>query len=154
MNRSFAKVQDALIPIIDGKSFIYHTETQITSVFDDKAYPTVEVISMSFPSDITEEHKKQIESRLDECADKALHKVGLCGKLSRAWSMEKDVAVPGDDEKTGIMFTGFIGWPSKEVHMQNREMQDFKDNIHLLREMPQMIKLDVHHVEARSQYRK
>ncbi|KAI9898022.1 hypothetical protein N3K66_006382 [Trichothecium roseum] len=151
---TFAAVQDALIPIIAGNSFIYHTETAVTSVFDDKAYPTVEVISLPFPADITEDRRKEVEKRFDECMDKALLKVGLCGKISRAWSLEKDVAVPGEDDKTCIMLTGLISWPSKQVHLENREKQEFKDNIHLLREMPQLIKLDVHHVDARSQYKK
>lgn len=105
---------------------------------------------MFFPSDISAADKAAATSQLEEFNEKALKGWPDFKGVSYGWSVESDVPVIGEDGKTGSLLTAFLGWPSVEAHMKFRETTQFKDNIPLLRTMPNMTKIGVFHVSCKS----
>ena len=70
-------------------------------------------------------------------------KADSCKGVSSGWIVEKVTHSSLGDGEKGNAYINVIGWESKEKHMQFRETQDFKDNIHLLRTNAKG--LEVHH---------
>ena len=67
---------------------------------------------------------------------------GFKGK-SGGWVEEDVESEKLGDGKKGKAFVGLFGWESVEAHMKFRETQEFKDNIHLLRDGT--AGMEVHH---------
>lgn len=61
------------------------------------------------------------------------------------WSIEEVDQAKADGGKAKV-FTGLVGWSSVQAHLDFRETQEFKDNIHLLREAKDVVAMDVFHV--------
>lgn len=150
-------MQKYLVPNlnISAPLSICHIDPAVSSLFADPTYPTVEILSMCFPCDIDDATKSAVEKQWEEFADKALRAPGLCKTFTQGWSVEKDVALPGGeaDKKTCAVFLSLIAWKSVDQHMQNRELDAFKE-APPLRSLPQLIKLDVVHVNAKSRLAK
>ncbi|KAM6520180.1 hypothetical protein FALCPG4_013733 [Fusarium falciforme] len=119
-------------------------------VLDKARSPVTEVLLAFFPPDYDIAARATATRRLEEFAARALKTSPDWRGISYGWSVENDVPVKGDEDKTGSMLVAFIGWPSVEAHQKFRETQDFKDHIGLLREMPQLIKLSAFHVSCLS----
>lgn len=117
-------------------------------VLDKARSPVTEVLLAFFPADYDVAARATATRRLEEFAARALKTSPDWRGISYGWSVENDVPVKGDEEKTGSMLVAFIGWPSVEAHQKFRETQDFKDHIGLLREMPQLVKLSAFHVSC------
>ncbi|KAF4996204.1 hypothetical protein FDECE_12546 [Fusarium decemcellulare] len=119
-------------------------------VLDKTRSPVTEVLLAFFPPDYDVAARATATRRLEEFAGKALKNSPDWRGISYGWSVENDVPVKGDEEKTGAMLVAFIGWPSVEAHQKFRETEDFKENIGLLREMPRLVKLSAFHVSCLS----
>ena len=105
---------------------------------------------MYFSSDIDADSKAKAVALLDEFTEKGLKTAPDFKGISSGWSVEDDVPVRGEEDKTGSMLVAFIGWPSVEAHMKFRDTQEFKDSIGLLRNIPGLIKLAAFHVSCKS----
>lgn len=152
-DRAYADVQKYLIPNVnlDAPLSICHLDPSNTSVFLDDAatHPTVEILTMCFPGDLDDATKQAVETQFAEFTDKTLRAPGLCKSISTSWSVEKDVALPGlEAEQKGAVYVSLITWRSVQEHLGNRELDAFKENVHLLRTLPRLIKLNVVHVNA------
>ena len=101
---------------------------------------------MCFPDDLDAPTKSAIESQFDEFIDKTLGPAGLYKSCEASWSVETNVAVPGEDGKTGSQYVALITWRTVEDHLKNRELPEFKEWIHLLRTLPRLVKLNAVHV--------
>ena len=66
-----------------------------------------------------------------------------CKGVSSGWILEEVAPSSSTDGEKGHAYINVIGWESKEKHMQFRQTQVFKDNIHLLRTGTKG--LEVHH---------
>jgi hypothetical protein len=151
-------VQKYLVPHLNLSAplSICHIDPAVSSLFSDPKYPTVEILSMCFPSDVDDATKSVVEKQWGEFADKALRAPGLCKTITQGWSVEKDVALPGGeaDKKACVVFLSLISWESVDQHMQNRDLDVFKEARPLLASLPQLIKLNAVHVNAKSRLAK
>lgn len=158
-NRAYNDVQKYLVPILDldAPLSICHLSPSNTSVFlsDAATHPTVEILTMCFPSDIDSETKTAIEAQFAQFAEKTFRAPGLCKSIETSWSVESDVALPGlETEQKGAVYVSHITWKSVDDHMRNRELDAFKDNVHLLRTLPKLTKMNVVHVNAQTRLAK
>ncbi|GKT49488.1 uncharacterized protein ColSpa_09669 [Colletotrichum spaethianum] len=112
--------------------------------------PVVEVLTLFFPADLSEGAKTALSAQMDEFKAKALDTSPDFQGISHGWSVENDVPVTDEPGKTGNMLAAFIGWPSVEAHHKFRETEAFKENIGLLRDMKDVVKLAVFHVSCES----
>ncbi|KAM5350182.1 hypothetical protein ACJ41O_006687 [Fusarium nematophilum] len=117
-------------------------------VLDKVRSPVTEVLQAYFPSDYDVASRATATRRLEEFAGRALKTSPDWRGISYGWSVEDDVPVKGQEDKTGVMLVAFIGWPSVEAHQKFRETEPFKENIGLLREIPGLVKLSVFHVSS------
>lgn len=111
---------------------------------------------MCFPGDLDSETKAAIENQFGQFVDRTLRAPGLCKSIETSWSVESDVALPGleEEEQKGNLYVSLITWRSVDEHLQNRELDEFKEGVHLLRSLPRMIKIDVVHVNAKTRLAK
>ncbi|KAG9251338.1 uncharacterized protein F5Z01DRAFT_752978 [Emericellopsis atlantica] len=145
LRKSLATISDASAP-----KFSLYITPQPTSVFNDPAYPVVEVLNVLLPPDMDEAAMKMVEDRWEQFARQALHPPALCGKIATGWSLENNAPVRDEEGKTGKVFLALIQWPSVDKHMENRGLPVFKDSIHLLRDLPGLLKMDMFHVHAKT----
>lgn len=147
-------MQKYLVPILDLEAplSLCHLSPSNTSVFlsDAATHPVVEILTMCFPCGVDAEIKAAVDAQFKEFVDKALRVPGLSKSAEASWTVEDDVAVPGL-EAGGVKCTelvALITWKSIDDHMKNRELDAFKESIHLLRGLPELIKLDCVHVKT------
>ena len=99
-----------------------------------------------FPSDYSQADQdkfvEDIKKLVKAVEDNAETYTGSAG----GW-VQEELPIPGTSEK-GKAYAAFIGWTSVEAHMQFRETQAFKDNIHFLRGAKDLKKLTVVHTSG------
>lgn len=109
-----------------------------------------EVMLAYFPSDISSSGKQHAASKFQQFVDKALKTSPDFKGVSSGWGVETDFPIRGEKGKTGTIFAAFIAWPSLEAHMRFRETDAFKDNVHFVTDMDDLIKVTQLHVSCRS----
>jgi hypothetical protein len=114
----------------------------------------VEILSMCFPSDIDAATKKDVEKNFDLFIEKAIVPAGLSGGNSQGWTVETNVELQGEPGSSYCIYVATLAWESVEQHMQNRELDVFKENVHILRTLPSLTKLNAFHVKTKSVYSK
>lgn len=108
-----------------------------------------EVLLVWFPSEISPEVKDAATKRLQRFAD-VLAGHPVIHAINLGWGVENDFPVrDGEEGQKGSILTLMIGWPSIDAHMQFRETDMFKNNIHLLRGIEGVIKMTMFHIKAR-----
>ncbi|PVH93542.1 hypothetical protein DM02DRAFT_603839 [Periconia macrospinosa] len=117
--------------------------------------PVTEVMLAYFPTSIQQATKDANTARFKEFAEKGLRACASLQGLSYGWGIENDFPVrDAEGEQKGTVFTALIGWPSVEAHMEFRETDAFKENIHLARGMEEMVKVGMFHVKFKGLQRK
>lgn len=112
--------------------------------------PVTEVLLIWFPSDISPEAKDTATKRLQQFADVCLQPHTSIHAFNIGWGVENDFPVrDGEEGQKGSLLAGLIGWPSIDAHMQFRETDTFKNNIHLLRGMEGVVKMTMFHLRSR-----
>jgi hypothetical protein len=113
--------------------------------------PVTEVLIAYFPSDISSTAKDTAAARFQQFAEKGLGKCADCKGVSSGWGVENDFPVIGGEEgQLGSIFIAFAGWTSIDAHVQFRETEAFKENIHFLRSMEGLLKMTMFHVSCQS----
>ncbi|KAK2599521.1 hypothetical protein N8I77_011272 [Diaporthe amygdali] len=111
--------------------------------------PVTEILLIWFPSDASQEVRDAATTRLQKFAD-AISEYADIKAINFGWGVENDFPVrDGEEGQKGSVLTAQVGWSSIEAHIQFRETDTFKDNIHLLREIEGKIKMTMFHVKAR-----
>jgi hypothetical protein len=105
---------------------------------------------MYFPPGIDDGTMQTVQADWDDFALKALRGPGLCGNITTGWSLENNVPVLDEEGRTSKIFVALIAWPRVEKHMENRELEVFRQNVHKLRELPSLIKMDMFHIHAKT----
>ncbi|KAK5192463.1 hypothetical protein LTR99_009784 [Exophiala xenobiotica] len=132
--------------ILGGPTNLYHaqfTPHPPTAALSDTTSPTTEIVTMWFPTSYSEEDKKKV-------VDDAKALVAVVEKEAKTYRasaggwVEEDIDIPGTDEK-GKAYVLLIGWTSVEAHMEFRETNAFKENIHYLRDAKDLKKLEAVH---------
>jgi hypothetical protein len=109
-----------------------------------------EVLLAWFPSDIAQDAKDAATKRLQQFADACMSGSPGPQVINIGWGVENDIPVrDGEEGQKGSLLTAMIGWPSIDAHMQFRETDTFKNNIHLLRGMEGVIKMTMFHIKSR-----
>ncbi|KAI3401966.1 hypothetical protein diail_3940, partial [Diaporthe ilicicola] len=112
--------------------------------------PVTEILLIWFPSDISQAGKDAVTNQVRQFADACLGGCADIQAINLGWGIENDFPVrDGEEGQKGSIFTGMIGWTSIDAHMQFRETDTFKDNIHLLRELEGVVKMTMFHVKSR-----
>lgn len=110
-----------------------------------------EVMLAYFPSGISTSTKDANSARFQQFMEKGLNACSDVQGVSYGWGVETDFPVrDSKDGQEGTLLAALIGWPSIDAHMKFRETQAFKDNVHLLREMEEMVKLGMFHIQCKS----
>ncbi|KAG8170225.1 hypothetical protein KVR01_000970 [Diaporthe batatas] len=112
--------------------------------------PVTEVLLIWFPSDLAPEVKDAATKRLQQFADACLGSNGGIHAINIGWGVENDFPVrDGEEGQKGSLLTAMIGWLSIATHIQFRETDTFKDNIHLLRGIEGFVKMTMFHIKSR-----
>jgi len=132
-----------LEPLFGGEPFLRHIAPKPfpSPALSPNIAPTIEVFTAYFPADVSQADQDKYAAAFEQFSKK-----GLPGKAgtSGGWSLEADIPNPKDG-KPGKVFLAFIGWASKEEHMEWREKEEFRSSIHLLREGP--VTLEAVHIK-------
>ncbi|KAF6827814.1 hypothetical protein CMUS01_08852 [Colletotrichum musicola] len=115
-----------------------------TSLYLDhaKEYPIKTLVTQPWPPVIL--------AKAPEFKTKALAWAPGYKGVAYGWSMEGDVPMTGLPGRTGIVFVAFIGWSSVGAHKRFRETEVFRENIGLLEDVKDPIKLDCFHLACKS----
>lgn len=109
-----------------------------------------EVLLIWLPSDISKEAKDEATQQLQQFADVCLKEHPVIHAINVGWGVENDFPVrDGEEGQKGSLLNAMIGWPSIDAHMQFRETDTFKNNIHLLREIKGVVKMTMFHIKSR-----
>lgn len=109
-----------------------------------------EVLLIWFPSDVAPEVKDAATQRLQKFADVCLGSNSGIHAIDIGWGIENDFPVrDGEDGQKGSLLTAMIGWPSIDAHMQFRDTDTLKDNVHLLRGIEGVVKRTMFHIKSR-----
>ena len=111
-----------------------------------------EVLLIWFPSDIAQDAKDAATKRLQQFAD-CIEEYPAIHAINIGWGVENDFPVrdgeEGQEGQKGSLLMGTIGWSSIDDHMKFRETDTFKNNIHLLRGMEDVLKMTMFHIKSR-----
>lgn len=111
--------------------------------------PVTEVLLVWLPSDISQEAYDAAAKQLQQFAD-VLAEEPVIQAVNVGRGIENDFPVrDGEEGQKGSLLNLMIGWPSIDAHMQFRETDTFKNNIHLLRGMEGVIKMTMFHIKSR-----
>ncbi|KAG6361735.1 hypothetical protein INS49_009963 [Diaporthe citri] len=111
--------------------------------------PVTEVLLVWLPSDISQEAYDAAAKQLQQFAD-VLSEHPVIQAVNVGRGVENDFPVrDGEEGHEGSLLNLMIGWPSIDAHMQFRETDTFKNNIHLLRGMEGVIKMTMFHIKSR-----
>lgn len=109
-----------------------------------------EVLLIWFPSDLASGVRDAATTRLQQFADACLGSNAGIHAINIGWGVENDFPVrDGEEGQKGSLLTAMIGWPSIDTHIQFRETDTFKDNIHLLRGIEGVVKMTMFHIKSR-----
>lgn len=127
-----------LMTIVDGPLSMCHANLtpHPPTVAIGTASPITEVLTCYF-----EKEDDGFQSKVDQLIKAISENAEGFKAASGGWVIE-DVEYEG---KKGKAYFMVLGWESVEAHMNFRETQAFKDNIHLLKEGP--LGMEVHHTE-------
>jgi len=116
----------SLLTLLDGGPKLFHVELKPhpSPGLANSTAPVTEVFTAKFPSSISSSQKDEYAKNAEKFLEFLKTKQGFTG-ASSGWS---DEIV--DDAK---LFVGVIGWTSVDAHMDLRNSQEFKDNVHLIR---------------------
>lgn len=112
----------------------------------------VEILSLCFPSDLEAATKKVVEKNFELFIEKAITPAGLCRGHSKGWTVESNVELQGEPGSSFLIYVATLAWDSVEQHQENRELDIFKKNVQLLRNLPGLTRLNSFHVQTRSVY--
>lgn len=147
-------MQKKLLAIFDLSApfSVCHLEPSNTALFltDADTHPTVEILTMGFPEDISAAARAAVEAQFQDFADRALRPPGLCKSILTAWSVESNVPLPGLEAgpgaRNGTVYSVLTSWRSVEEHERNKELPAFKKSVHLLKTLPGLVSRDAVHV--------
>ena len=127
--------------IVDGSITMQHASFNPhppSAPISHTTSPVTEVLTCVLPSQ-DETFEKNALKLLNVVKEKAEgYKASAHG-----WIIEDVEHEKLESGKKGKAFLALLGWESLEAHMKFRETNDFKNNIHLLREGP--VGMEVHH---------
>ena len=110
--------------------------------------PVTEVILAFFPSDISQAAKDAAAAQAQQFVEKAINTCPDSQGMSYGWGVENDFPLRGGEEgQKGAVLVSCIGWPSIDAHMKFRETEAFKENVHYMRAMDGIVKLEICHVK-------
>ncbi|KAK5094249.1 hypothetical protein LTS08_008668 [Lithohypha guttulata] len=109
----------------------------------DHVSPVTEILNLYFPTDYSDADQNTLVENMKKMVS-IIEKEATTQKASAGGWVVEDIEIPGTSEK-GKCYQAFIGWDSVEAHMDFRNHQAFKDNIHLLRQAKDLKHLQVVH---------
>ncbi|CAG9939542.1 unnamed protein product [Clonostachys rosea f. rosea IK726] len=151
---TLAEVTRRLSPHVDIPAGyqICHVNPPVTHPFNISGCRVVEILSLCFPSDLEAATKKVVEKNFDLFIEKAITPAGLCRGHSQGWTVETNVELQGEPGSSFYIYVATLAWETVEQHQENRELDVFKKNVQLLRNLPGLTRLNSFHVQARSVY--
>jgi hypothetical protein len=105
-----------------------------------------EVLNIYFPASYSDEDQETLDTRVQKFAEIVKADTPEVKAIARGWA-EEEVDIPGTEEK-GRVYTALIAWTSVQAHLDYRNTQTFKDNIHLLRGAKDVKGVKVFHVST------
>lgn len=116
------------------------------NILSDSAVGTTEIVTAYFPEDYSDSDRKTTEENIYKLLKALEDNAKTYHGVATGWAVEK-IPIPGSDEK-GTAFLMFLGWDSVQAHLDFRDHQAFKDNIHYLREAKDIKTMTVVHVSC------
>lgn len=105
--------------------------------------PATEIITAYLPEDYSDADKKTFEENFKKLIAAVEKHAGTYKASAGGWVVEK-LPIPGTSEN-GLVWTALIGWESVQAHLDFRQTQAFKDNIHWFRGAKDLKHVDVVH---------
>jgi len=130
-----------LMTLVDGNLSMYHAnfDPHPPSAALSANIPVTEVLTLYFTSK-DDSFQGNVRKFIDVLKGFEGFKAASGG-----WVIEDVEHEKIGSGKKGKAFVGVIGWESVEAHMNARQTDAFKKNIHLLREGP--VAMEVHHAK-------
>ncbi|VUC24405.1 unnamed protein product [Clonostachys rosea] len=153
---TLAEVTRRLSPHVDIPAGyqICHVNPPITPPFNISGCHVVEILTMCFPSDLDAAIKKAVEKNFGLWIRKAITPAGLCRANSHGWTVENNVELHGEPRSSFLMYVATLAYESVEQYEENRELDIFKQNLHIIHSLPDITRLDSFLVKAKSVYSK
>ena len=155
LNRSFTAVSKGLLEVVDESKILskhFTPSSDLSPVSDIFSSPAIEILSLHFPSTMSDAHKSEAFSLWKSFQTQGLESSTKFNGTAGGWSVESHVPVMGDEPRTetteGVAMMLLLGWTSVEDHLKNRETEEFKQAApFLLEKMPGRCGLMVCHVK-------
>lgn len=105
-----------------------------------------EVLSIFFPASYSDEDQNTFEARVKKFVEIVKADTPDVKAIAGGWA-DEEVDIPGTEGK-GRVYTTLIAWTSQQAHLDYRNTQSFKDNIHLLRGAKDVRGVKVFHIST------
>ena len=128
---------------------LYHahlTPHPPSAVLSDVTTPATETLVIYFPSDYSSSDQDKFEEGIKKLIKAVEDNADTYTGSAGGWIAE-ELPIPNTSDK-GKAYAAFIGWTSVQAHMDFRETQAFKDNIHHLRGAKDLKHLTVVHTSG------
>ncbi|KAH7120304.1 hypothetical protein B0J13DRAFT_457018 [Dactylonectria estremocensis] len=117
----------------------------VTLTLDKTPSSVTQVLRAYFPSDIGLKARQTAALVVEKFTKATLSTSQDSEELIYGWSVENDVLVIGEESKTGKVLVVFVRWSSVCAPNEALETHLFQDNLGTIRNLPDLIKLDVFH---------
>ena len=131
------------------KAQMYHanlTPHPASQVLSDVNTPACETLVVYFPSGYSQADQDKFEEDMKKFVKVVEDNADTYTGSAGGW-IKEELPIPGTEDK-GKAYAAFIGWTSVQGHLDFRETQPFKDNVHLLRGAKDLKKLTVIHTSG------
>lgn len=144
-SREYGPFVKNLGTIMSGPPKFFHTHFTphpASAALSDTNAPVTEIVRWYIdPSADTSKVESNVKDLVKVIEANATGYKGSAG----GWSVE-EVESPNGGHKCKI-YAAVLGWESKEAHMNFRETQHFKDNAHLIKELPGLKDASMEHAK-------
>lgn len=136
--------------LLTGSMSMYHVGFDPhppTSALVGSTPQVTEFITAYFPKDYSAEDRKTFHEGMREFGH-VVSKTAEGYQASLGGFIEEEIIDPKTSEPC-LGYVALIGWESVQAHLNYRETQAFKDNIHYLRGAKDLKNVAVFHVDAK-----
>lgn len=140
---------EKLMTLLDGIEGLYHshlTPHPPSKALSQSSSPATELLTVYFPAHYSSHQMSKFQSDMAQLVGAIESNGGdsFTG-FAGGWCVEDEVKSPANQEHKGKAYFAAIGWKSVKAHLDFRETEHFKKNIHLLRGADGLLGLHVQH---------
>ena len=145
INQSYYKpFVDKFLQIVEAPALFHAhlTPHPPSAVLSDTSSPVTEFVAVHLnPTADRAKTEERVKKFVTEIEAKAEGNTASAG----GWLVEEK-PLPKDESTQALVYVLLLGWTSVDAHNAYRQTQSFKDNVGLLRELPDLLEIQLVHV--------